>query len=441
MNLVTYFSGFLRETVDLNQSRLDMLDSRVDAVFRALQSDKNLGHRVIDNSPQGSWAHRTIIRPFNNHEFDADVLVRIEEDEDWEPRDYIRNLRAALRGSSTYRDMVRKKNRCVRVVYANDCHIDVVPYIGLSDGRNVVAKYSDSTFEETNPEGFSRWMRERDELSNRNLRKVLRLLKYLRDYKQTFTAPSIILTLLVAERVSSWNAVDRYKDVPTALKTLISDLSTWLGRYPDMPPLDDPSQPGRNFRDLWTPDQYQNFRDRITQYSEWITEAYNETDKAKSIAEWQRIFGPEFKAPSRPLAASAVPDRGSHRALDRAPYERFIDELGFRPLLSHHVRISGVVERKPGFRSGPLRSFPSIGVDRQLLFTVTTDVAEPYDLYWKVRNTGRDAAIELRGQIEPDDGSMSRREPTRYRGRHFIEAYVVKDGNLLAMDRHDVVIR
>jgi hypothetical protein len=35
---------------------------------------------------------------------------------------------------------------------------------------------------------------------------------------------------------------------------------------------------------------------------------------------------------------------------------------------------------------------------------------------------------------------MSRTETTQYRGRHYVEVYVVQDGRVLAMDRHDVVI-
>jgi hypothetical protein len=37
----------------------------------------------------------------------------------------------------------------------------------------------------------------------------------------------------------------------------------------------------------------------MSQYSGWVKEAYDETDKAKSIAAWQRIFGEDFKAPDR----------------------------------------------------------------------------------------------------------------------------------------------
>jgi hypothetical protein len=40
-----------------------------------------------------------------------------------------------------------------------------------------------------------------------------------------------------------------------------------------------------------------------------------------------------------------------------------------------------------------------------------------------------------------DDGTMRRREPTKYRGQHYVECYVVKDGVCVAKDRQIVTIK
>jgi hypothetical protein len=37
----------------------------------------------------------------------------------------------------------------VRISYANDCHVDVVPAVTLDDGRQVIICYRDNTFEDT----------------------------------------------------------------------------------------------------------------------------------------------------------------------------------------------------------------------------------------------------------------------------------------------------
>lgn len=63
-----------------------------------------------------------------------------------------------------------------------------------------------------------------------------------------------------------------------------------------------------------------------------------------------------------------------------------------------------------------------------------------YDVYWKVRNDGKEATRlnALRGQIEL--GNAYRSETTSYRGNHYVEVYIVKDGRCAAVDRQRVTI-
>ncbi|WP_350270234.1 cyclic GMP-AMP synthase DncV-like nucleotidyltransferase [Brevibacterium sp. CBA3109] len=439
MKLIAYHDAFLRDTVNLNRSRLDQLGNRVSSIVSALEKDDEVGDILVRHIPQGSWSHNTIIKPLNNHEFDADILVELKEQADWSERDYITAVRDAFKRSTTYKPLVRKKNRCVRIGYNNDCHVDVVPYIKLSDGRQVIVNWAEEKFEGTNPDGFTAWMKEHDELALKNLRKVLRLLKYLRDYKQTFTIPSVILTLLVAERVTSWDADQRYKDVPTALKNMLNDLDQWLDMYPLMPWLEDPSCPGTYFNHRWNEDQYKSFKKRVKKYAAWVNEAYYEPDKTTSLTAWQRVFGNGFKAPAVALSAAASESAPPTPVrLERAPNEQYIEELGFNINLTHvaHIDATALMD---GWRKKDLRRLRWLARNCQLDFRVTTDVQEPYDVYWKVRNVGV-AEHRLRGEITADDGRRTKRENTLYPGRHYVEAYIVKDGQVRAMDRHGVPI-
>lgn len=223
MKHLNVFHDFLKHSVNLNQSRLDQLANRVRAIVDYLKDDEELGDLYLDHHRQGSWAHQTIIRPVGeNDEFDADFLLDLETQSAWleNPRECLHDLRAAFKRSETYKKMVQKKNRCVRIDYANECHIDVVPYLRLDDSCEVIVNYAENRFERTNPRGFSAWMKERDDLAGGNLRRVLRLLKYLRDYKNTFSCPSVVLTALVGGRVRMLDATG-YVDLPTALLTLL----------------------------------------------------------------------------------------------------------------------------------------------------------------------------------------------------------------------------
>ena len=271
MDHALHLDAFLVATVNLRPYKLTLLEGRVDAVLRALEGDANYAPRLTGHSPQGSWAHQTIIEPVGEYdEFDADFLLHVTADPAWAatPKEYLKELRAAFKRSSIYKDMIKKKNRCVRVVYANSCHIDVVPCVTRDDGTKVIVNYADNSFEETNPEGFSAWMQERDNLAQGNLRRVIRLLKYLRDYKNTFTCPSVILTTLLGERVQPWHPTDRYADTAAALVHLFEDLDEWLGSHETMPLIADPSCPGTSFNHRWdklgdSQTLYQNFKTMI----------------------------------------------------------------------------------------------------------------------------------------------------------------------------------
>lgn len=446
MTIAAAFDAFLTDVVNLNQSRLDLLGARVAAIVDELKHDPVIGPMYEDHIPQGSWPHRTIIRPVGAYdEFDADFLLLLTENTEWSrtPKTYLRELRAAFKRSTTYKNMVRKKNRCARIGYANDCHIDVVPHLVLADGRQVIVNYADDAFEDTNPQGFTDWMKEKDDLAGGNLRRIIRLLKYLRDFKNTFSCPSVILTTLLGERVQPIYADDRYADVPTTLVSILEDLDAWLSLYLTMPRIADPSCPNTSFNHRWDDDQYATFKDRIALYAQWARDALDEEDENKAASLWQKLFGDDFTLPATQAAAKALVTKAS-RAIDViAPHEEFIEDRGFAFTGGYMVRIDATVDKTPGFRSGPLRSMRSVGKNRTLRFHAVTDVPEPYTVYWKVRNRGDEAAHadDLRGTLIPDDGTRTHTETTRYAGRHYIEVYIVKRDRVVASDHHEVTIR
>ena len=445
MTIVAAFEAFLADVVNLNQTRLDLLDARVTAIVNELKKDAVIGPMYQAHIPQGSWAHQTIIRPVGEYdEFDADFLLLLDEDAAWSlyPKTYLKELRAAFKRSATYKDMLRKKNRCVRIGYANDCHIDVVVHIVLADGRQVIVNYAENSFEDTNPQGFTEWIKEKDDLAGGNLRRVIRLMKYLRDFKNTFSCPSIILTTLLGQRVQAFDTAVRYADLPTTLVSLLEDLDAWLSLYPTMPYVEDPSCPGLSFNHRWDEDQYMNFKSRVTLYAGWARAALDEQDETRSIDLWQKLFGTDITPQTVESLTKALVPSGGRGPEAKAPHEEFIEDKGFPYVGGYMARIDVTVDKKPGFRDGPLRSMRKVGMQRTLRFRLVTDAPEPYDVYWKVRNRGEEATRldQLRGELTADNGSRTKTEVTRYGGRHYVEAYVISNGRIVASDHHEVTI-
>lgn len=300
MKYVAIFDAFLRDTVNLNQTRLDQLAERVEAIMKALKADPVLGPLIRGHIPQGSWAQRTIIKPLEGKEFDADFLLFLYEQPGWTPTTYLEKLYEAFGRHAVYEAMRTLKTRCVRIAYANDCHVDVVVYLVLADGRQVIVNRDLDEWEDTNPEGFTAWMRSKDTITEGNLRRVIRLLKFLRDHKASFAVKSVILTTLVGGVVDQQHKLGdpaHYADVPTTLRSVLNDLDGWLQAQPVLPTIEDPSCPGTDFNHRWDQAGYARFRDKVRTYAAMVEAAYTEPDPETSLRRWQAIFGESFRKP------------------------------------------------------------------------------------------------------------------------------------------------
>jgi hypothetical protein len=136
---------------------------------------------------------------------------------------------------------------------------------------------------------------------------VIRLLKYLRDHKNSFTGTrSILLATLLGEQVDPLKTISDssyYSNVPTTLLHVVEDLDQWLQARPTKPLIADPSGSGANFDHRWSQETYSYFRDRIHVHAAEIRSAYEEADKDRSVKLWQDLFGDGFKAPEKEASA------------------------------------------------------------------------------------------------------------------------------------------
>jgi hypothetical protein len=457
MKFINDFEAFLRAEVNLNQTRLDCLQQSVDAIQEFLSEHEVFRSIFLDVIPAGSWAHRTIIRPVQeNDEFDADILLYVKERIDWQPKDYLEELWLAFQSTRRYKLLAQRKTRCIRINYAGEFHIDVVPYLERA-GRHYITNRCEpegiGRFEASDPEAFTNWIDERQRLTNGNFIKTVRLIKYLRDFKNTFECKSIILLTLLGEQVNTGEAgssPELYADVPSTLVTLLGKLAETL---PDtIPAIFDPAGTGENFSDRYKEDwNYTNFRNRMIYYADQVRAAFDEKNREISIAKWRGVFGDEFKSEVLSKKALGEPFRASVPWAD----EQFINQPPYdfplRLIPTYQVHITGRVRglaigqatQRNGFRQFELsKQGNRVPKQRRLQFTITSNVPGPYRVYWKVRNGGREAneAKALRGEISKDQGSRQKIESTLYAGQHYVECYIVKDNVVVAQDRQEVIV-
>ncbi len=311
------FNRFIADHVNINQTRLDRLNTSVAAVSEFLSQNLD---RYVKVERQGSYALRTIIRPVNGHEYDADLLLFMKFDGSKSPRDYVDAVYQCLKNSSVYADKIRRKTRCVVVDYAGEFHLDIVPSVAYGTNQYICNRLTDE-FEITDGTGFRDWFNEKNRVTNGNLKRVTRLMKYLRDYKQTFTAPSILLTTLIGNAIYDSDDDSNFKTVPDTLMTVSRRINGFLQSWPTIPTISNPVLPQENFTRHWDETKYLNFRDKFNRYTELICQAYEEEDPQESLKLWRQLFGESFGVGSK-VRTTVRTAASSVAVTPRRPYGR-----------------------------------------------------------------------------------------------------------------------
>ena len=430
MKLTEHFDTFLSDVVNLNQTRIDTLKARVDAIVATLKDFETYSDILIDTCPQGSWAHRTIIKPAGNGGFDADVVAFMKPHEEWTPAEYIENLYTQFKTHGTYASKVSRKTRCVTIQYANEFSIDIVPCVrksGFWAGTTEwILNRIENTEEQTNPDGFNDWFKKQNGyVGNNHLIKVVRLLKYLRDIKKTFSAKSVLLTTLLGGRVSVWDESlglgNDFTDLPTALRIIIKRLDKYLQENPDMPEVSNPSLPEEKFTRHWDQDKYSNFRDCIHRYAEWIEDAYVEEDRDESILKWRRVFGEDF-AKSVTLAKSA-----NALAIVQNEDLSHVQQPEWPMLPAGKIVVAATLRaEKEGDFKGTYRSNgPALKAGTWLHFSAQHSFVDRISIRWQVVNTGPVARLKraLRGELSKTGQDIW--EHTEYKGCHWVECFAI----------------
>jgi hypothetical protein len=159
------------------------LDDLLDRMARELQLDKTRRERMLahyeavknwiesdeiffkpyryDVYPHGSVRILTTVKPWGQEEFDLDIVVHLKTD--WRlhtPQRIYNELKRRLSEHSTYREMIELKNRCIRLNYAGDFHMDILTGIQESitaPSRLMVPDRKLGTWASSNPRGYAEW--------------------------------------------------------------------------------------------------------------------------------------------------------------------------------------------------------------------------------------------------------------------------------------------
>ena len=289
----TEFREFLRDYVNINQSRLDSLHDKVRAVTKYLK--RNL-HGYQRMEPQGSLALGTIIKPVKEYdEFDADIQVVMNPNSEWEPRDYLKEVYDTLKENKNYADKLELKTRCVRIKYAGDFHMDLVPRI-TENGNHYIFNRVENEKEITDGDGYREWFNDKNRITDGNLKRVTRLLKFHRNHKRTYSVASILLTTLIGETIrESDEGEEAVRTTADTLVTVLTRMDEYLQKHPSMPEIRNPVLAAEDpLTRHWDQRRYANFRERVHAHTKIASDALKENSVGKAVDEWQKLFGDDF---------------------------------------------------------------------------------------------------------------------------------------------------
>lgn len=223
------------DELQLSPSRYQQAVDRYNAVCQWLEAE---GSSVASFKPtiypQGSMRIGTTVKPSGRDEHDLDFVCEFQVRAAMfsSPLQLLKLLEGRLQQHKTYAAILEMKNRCIRLNYANEFHMDILPACpdgGSGNGCLVVPDRESRWWKPSNPKGYADWFEQRCELAiqvlmaerarilakaepvpdqeataeKATLKRVVQLLKRWRDLryaKNCDAAPiSMVLTTLAAQ--------------------------------------------------------------------------------------------------------------------------------------------------------------------------------------------------------------------------------------------------
>lgn len=289
------------EKLQISEADHRKAEERYTAVGKWLaQEDSALAAYDPAIYPQGSLCIGTTVKPLAYQEFDLDLVCQLNVDHNAsDPIAVLNGVEQRLRQHKTYAAMIERKNRCVRLNYANEFHMDILPAAphGRDNGDKVkVPDRKAEEWKDSNPKGYAEWFRGRSEYfrlfaakaenvdplpdiesveSKPPLKKTVQLLKRYRDVsfkdKKVSEPISIVLTTLAGMH---------YKGDLAINESLTKILSGIVASIPTSRRLIvlNPTNTAEDFSEKWDEDVA-----AYLEFVKWVREFYSLWGRINSI--------------------------------------------------------------------------------------------------------------------------------------------------------------
>lgn len=384
---------------------------------------------------QGSYKFVTQIRPSSpTEEFDIDLGIYFiwegqPDDGKFNPIELKNIVQESL---ETYaresEDEVKgvltpPKNRCCRIIFSDNFHIDVPVYHldENADLRNLATE--ENGWENSDPKALFEWFRDecKEEQEGFQIRRMIRYLKMWSslNFKEENRPSTIMLTVLMVEAYKkvSFETIDDDDLFSTCINHILERINQ------DKIVLN-PVDKNEDINRLSDQD-FQTFKDKIEILYTISTRALSATTEADSSVIWQEAFKHFF-----PLPEVLENTNNNNKALAVIEFDPQIEVTA----KSENVNIDR--SYKGTNKIGP------IPVNCSIHFKITNSFLIPQGstVEWTVRNEGEDA--EDKNDLGHSNGKgIETTEHSAYNGTHYMDV-VVKSyyGNPIGFRRVPVII-
>jgi len=431
---------------------------------------------------QGSFRLGTVVRPISGEdEYDIDLVCHLELDKE---RTTQANLKQMVGDRLKLRDDLEKilepLRRCWRLNYPPEgstlhFHMDILPAIPNRERPPTGILITDTEltqWQRSNPRAYADWFFDRMKIIfmerkaavaeslaasieevpqwqvKTPLQIAIQILKRHRDiYFQNDLdnkPTSIIITTLAAlaynNQANAYEAlIEIVRDMPGRIE--YRGRNWWV---------ENPVDPEENFADKWNehPQRHESFNRWLKKVqADFFSVSWQQTLRG-AVDVLQPILGQRATTTaamelglkgSSDLPVPAIPqiqvpalDDIRHCQLPAWPMQ-----------VRHGAEVTGSVHHMKTYKElWDLTNRP-VPKGVRLKFKVRTNTPRPYDVKWQVVNTGKEAADaeQLRGDFYESDESNTdvRWERTAYRGTHWVEAFIIKDGVCVAKSGRKMV--
>lgn len=301
-DLTISFLDHLCLALDLTKTQRKTAEDRYATVTQLLGApESGLSAYSPHLHVQGSFLHKTMVKPMAGVEFDVDLICLLHGTRSLGAKEMFRRVVAALKGR--YPDLM-VKDRCCRIDYAGEFHMDIIPAcpeVGTEPSRILIPDRRLEQLLPSCPKLFAEWFEEAallmpifitslsateaynaksaavieplpdyDGMSQEPLRRFVQLLKAARNHfyqgRSVQIPSSIVITTLAAHAYKRAVASGPFESMLQVFRSVAADLHLHIGVTRDLEngirlDLRNPKDSRENFLDGWKHDEnsYQAF--------------------------------------------------------------------------------------------------------------------------------------------------------------------------------------